>query len=289
MIRDSQEQQFKPPPYIRLRLTDFLNRIRERDDFVIQAQQLLNLLGYKSSRKPLRQSGCPLEFLQRRADQIKLKSDKTFVNGAQTAKVIFQVTNGEIKTALKEKRINGVRWGETASATRSFMFCAVELKRDGFSSQELLEMMWSISRVYRGIPILVLFKHRDKLSIGLFDRRKNRFDTSENVLLPRSVKKFATHQPDHIQIAMWLKLSLNSCLGWMREKGGNYNFDGLLNAWQMALCTRKLIGYREEDLKDVGYLNRYLDMHIVRTPSDGREEWAKYLGATCCRDCENYY
>ena len=290
MTDNRQELQFTPPPHIRLQLPDFLNQIRERDDFVTQAQQLLSLLGYKSSRRPLNQSGDPLEFLKLRTDQPEYKYDKIFVNATRTAKVIFQVTSEEIITSLKEKRINGVRWDKTVSNARSFMFCAVELKRDGYNPQELKEMMWSISRVYKGIPTLALFKYPDKLSIGLFDRRPSRLYGKGDVLVPRNVKEFKTNYHDEVQIATWLKLSLNSCLEWMRENGVDYNFDGLLNAWQMALLTRKFSRHRDKDLKSIGYSYGYLDMHIIRRnlPPDWNE-WVKYLGAACCDGCETYY
>lgn len=119
----------------KLKLQKALLSVSERD-FTEAAKDLLDILGYRSERVPLEQSGTAEDFVamyppvNKRQDEEPTKSEKSFVEHAQSVRILFQLTDSELGAVAKQNSLfnaNGFDEGEA----KSFVFTSVEMGGGG--------------------------------------------------------------------------------------------------------------------------------------------------------------
>jgi len=191
-------------------------------DLRTTAISFFNTLGYSSERtvklKDVQQ------FLSEFDRDKRLEHPKALIKEWLSVELLFQLTDEEISQSLslfKDDTIN-------QSLLQSYVFIAVELKAADYARGKLAGITRQINRVFP-MPVMVLYKIGEQLSIAVINRRKNKIhedrDVLEKVTLIQNINITEPHR-GHLDI-----LSSFS-VGNLKTTRTITNFDQLHTAWE---------------------------------------------------------
>ena len=262
---------------LRRKIEDALRGMRG-EDFAAEAQALLGVLGYRSELTLEGQSGRPEDFIAAfPAKNPDTKTEEGFLDAAASVRVLFQVTDEEIRGGTQLMLIRDGQLG--VGTTRSFLFTAVELGGDGYSRGRYAALTREINKRFPSIPSVVLFRTPDGLFTLAFVRvRPHKRNPDRNVIGSVSlIREIDPARPHRAHVDILAELSLDDRLEWMDSHRKPHNFDGLLGAWLDALDTeelnrrfyRELFGWFERAVEEARFPtrgNRVLrpEEHIIR-------------------------
>ena len=144
------------------------------------ALALLDTLGYRSDRTMLLDGSKPQAFLdlvQSQPTSLKFDPDKALFSEWKTADILFQFTEEELASTSSLFKETDIRPG----LLRSYLFFAIELKNADYPRGKLSAIARQINRVFP-MPVMVLLKHGEKLSIAVINRRQNKVHADKDVL-----------------------------------------------------------------------------------------------------------
>ena len=208
--------------------------------FSEKATNLLAALGYRSDHVPPRQPASVGDFIaEYPAPNPGTQSELTFVDNAQSVRILFQFTNAEITSTTQRTLLNPE--GFSTGNARSFLFVAVELKADNYARGQYVTFTREINKRWQ-IPTVVLFRTPSSgVTLSFVHRRQNRRDPDRDVLGSVSlIREIDAADPHRAHLDILDELSLPARLRWMDSNGKPHNFDGLLDAWLDALDTEEL-------------------------------------------------
>lgn len=143
----------------------------------------------------------------------------------QSIELLFQLTDEELSRNATLFKDTAVR----ASLLQSYVFFAVKLQPGDYARGKLAAITRQINRVFP-MPVMVLFKVGDNLSIAVINRRQNKRDESKDVLgkvtLIQNISTVKPH-PGHLDI-----LASFSTMELLARKKPIGNFDQLHAAWE---------------------------------------------------------
>ena len=215
-------------------------------DLLDASTELLRVLGYESDRT-LELSGDALEFINeisetdpttRRVTQSELR----FREEVDSVKIIHQVTDDEINQSASAQ---GILMDNPASFdkghAKSFIFAAVELKRDEYSRGRYAEFTREVNKLFKS-PCVVVFKTPPNLvTLAFVHHRRHKRDQDRDVLGSVSlIRQIEAAKPHRAHVDILTELSLDKMLEWMDRHNEPQNFDGLLKAWLDTLDTQEL-------------------------------------------------
>ena len=215
-------------------------------DFEQTAVALLRSLGYVSERTLNGQSGKPADLIRSLAEPnfggpglTGTQSERTFLNNAQSVRILFQFTGSEIQARMQPEMFDPTDF-DTGNA-RSFLFAAVELNEDSYPRGQYATFTRELNKHIQ-IPMVVLFRTTaNRVTLAFVHRRPNRRDASRDVLGSVSlIREIDYANPHRAHLDILAELSLPERLRWMDAHGKPHNFDGLLDAWLAALDTEEL-------------------------------------------------
>jgi adenine-specific DNA-methyltransferase len=193
------------------------------------ASQLLDTLGYRSNRSLAGSASTPKAFLElfsASGHERVFDQDKALVSEWKTADLLFQLTDQELSRESSLFTDTSVK----AGLLKSYVFIAIELRGSDYARGKFSAIARQINRIFP-MPVMVLFKHQDNLTIAVINRRTNKLDDSKDVLgkvtLIREIK-FAQPHTGHLDILASLALSN---LVHPQKKPIN-DFDTLHAAWE---------------------------------------------------------
>ena len=222
-------------------ITDTL-RAMDSGDLTAQAQELLEILGYRSERILPGQSGAVDEFLERFPPKTPdTKSEQDFREAASSIHVLFQVTDEEIAEGSGRLRLFGDNAFDTSNV-QSFLFTSVELKGDGYARGHYASFTREVNKRFPNIPSVVLFRTASGLiTLAFVHVRPNKRNPERNVIGSVSlIREINPAKPHRAHVDILSELSLKERLGWIIAHGKERNFDGLLASWLNALDTEAL-------------------------------------------------
>ena len=226
--------------------SDILNKIRSAlaaiptYDFLTAAKDLLEILGYQSERT-LKLSGHPEDFIQQfPAPNENTKTEQAFCENAQSVRFIFQLTSDEIASS-NQQTMNFEAASFDKGNTSSFIFSAVELKKDTYARGQYAQFTREINKRLSQ-PSVVLFRTTSNLlTLAFVHRRPHKRDDKRNVLdRVTLIKDIRPDNPYRAHLDILEELSLSNLLTWMSDHNKPHNFDGLLAAWLAKLDTQEL-------------------------------------------------
>ncbi len=155
---------------------------------------LFDVLGYRSNKR----LELPLETLLSRLEPERRKDLKPedWIHG----EFLFQLTSsdlggGDMFTAYEPDR------------AESYVFYAVGLKGESYNKSDLSKITRAINRPF-AMPVLVLFKYRDKLTLAIIDRRPHKRESDKDVLEKVTlIKDISTVEPHRAHIEILYDLS----------------------------------------------------------------------------------
>ena len=196
---------------------------------------LLKVLGYQSKKTlnvsslaELREYLDPHEYLTEKNALLSRWSDVRF---------LFQITNAEISgsTTGQLDLINNTEYD--AKEVKSYLFFAMEICGKKPTRTELSLITRSVNRLVP-MPVFLLFKYQDSLSLSIINRRRNLRDGTRDVLTRVSlIRDISCGNPHRAHLDILERFSLQSL---SRESGTIRTFADLDNAWQKTLSTQEL-------------------------------------------------
>lgn len=187
------------------------------------ALALLHCLGYQSDRTV--QTSNLHDFRQQFDPQDKLSHPNAHFGQWEKAELLFQLTDEEISSSVALFKDDAVR----TSLLQSYVFVAVELKPGDYARGKLAGIARQINRLFP-MPVMVLFKVGEQLSIAVINRRVNKRDEQKDVLgkvtLIQNIQIAKPH-PGHLDILASFSLAELTA-----NKRSIQNFDQLHAAWE---------------------------------------------------------
>ena len=209
-------------------------------DFLATTKDLLKVLGYQSERT-LELSGDPEDFIQQfPALSENTRTEQAFSENAQSVRFIFQLTSDEIASS-NQQTLNFEAASFDKGNTSSFIFSAVELKKDSYARGQYAQFTREINKRLSQ-PSVVLFRTPSNLlTLAFVHRRPHKRDNTRNVLESVTlIKDIHPNKPYRAHLDILEELSLSNLLTWMNDHNKSHNFDGLLAAWLAKLDTQEL-------------------------------------------------
>lgn len=139
------------------------------------ALQLFAALGYQSERT-LAIDSVPA-FCAQFDSAGKLDHPSAMKSQWQSADLLFQLTDEELSRHTSLFKDTSVK----ASLLQSYVFFAVELAPGDYTRGKLAGIARQINRIFP-MPVMVLFKIGNRLSLAVINRRLNKRDESKDVL-----------------------------------------------------------------------------------------------------------
>ena len=209
-------------------------------DFLAVTKDLLRVLGYRSDRI-MELSGDPEDFiLQFPAPNENTRTEQTFCENAQSVRLIFQLTSDEIASS-NQQTLSFDAASFDKGNTSSFIFSAVELKKDTYARGEYAQFTREINKRLSQ-PSVVLFRTTSNLlTLAFVHRRPHKRDPNRDVMGSVSlIREIDPTDPHRAHLDILAELSLPNLLSWMDAYNKPHNFDGLLAAWLAKLDTQEL-------------------------------------------------
>ena len=207
-------------------------------DFSENAKHLLAVLGYCSERT-LELPGTVDDFIQQfPARNRNTETEQEFLDSAESVQLVFQVTSAEIAPNDEPTLFEAPAFD--VGYVRSFLFFTVELKDKDYPRGKYAQFTREVNKRFM-MPIVVLFRAGNRLTIGFVGRRQHQLDPDRDVLEQVTlIKDIRLDDPHRAHIEVLFELSLGECAKWMAAKEQSENFDGLLAAWLARLDTEEL-------------------------------------------------
>lgn len=205
----------------------------------IAAREFFDALGYSSDRT------LPINSL----DQLRKILDKggyltegnALLSRWRSVHMLFQLTEAEINSSTSGQLTLGFAAPWEIKIINSYVFFAVDLTLQANGEMPSRGELSAITRALNRLipmPVLILFRHGDALSLAIINRRKNLRDGTRDVLTRVSlIRNISIQQPHRAHLDLLERFSLH-CL---REKNAHLKtFNDLDSAWQKLLSTQEL-------------------------------------------------
>ena len=228
----------------RQQIADALDQFRT-ESLGDAATGFLRVLGYTSDKVLDIQS---LAALQEHLDPNGfLTEENALLSRWSDVRFLFQLTGDEIagQTTGQLNLLENTAYD--AKDVKSYLFFALELSGGKPTRTQLSLITRSLNRLVP-MPVFVLFKHDDTLSMSIINRRRNLRDGTRDVLTRVSLIRDITFaDPHRAHLDILDRFSLQSLSA---ETGAIRTFADLDNAWQKILSTQELNRRFYADLVD---------------------------------------
>jgi len=189
------------------------------------ACQLLKTLGYRSDRSLSGPDSSPRSFLDLFGSGHAFDQAKALVPDWKSADLLFQLTDQELSRESSLFTDHSVQRG----LLKSYVFIATELKSGDYARGKLSAITRQINRLFP-MPVMVLFRHQNRLTIAVINRRANKLDESKDVLGKVTlIRDIAFTQPHRGHLDILTSLALEN----LHHSSFNLHpsFDTLHAAW----------------------------------------------------------
>lgn len=199
------------------------------------AKRLLAELGYRSDRTlditPNTAEGFIATFVAPNP-ATRFRADRAHTDDWAAVDLVMQLTAAELNGGT----ITHVDQGEH----QSYLVFAIDLHPNpaGYPRGRLADITREVNKAFEGIPVMIAYRHGNRLTIGVVDRRANRLDPTRDVLGSVTlIHDIDLDNPHRGHIDTLTDLSLASL---QRRHGAITTFDQLHQAWSQVLDTRIL-------------------------------------------------
>lgn len=199
------------------------------------ACSLLNTLGYRSEKTFNLPSNDGETFLAEFDPQGQLNKERALFEHWRSIDLLFQLAADDISLSTQEQfTFHGGRVDDTI--IESYLFFAIELQEPSYTRTQLAGITREINRLFP-MPVMLVFRYGDSLTLAIINRRLHKRDESKDVLEKVTlIKDIAFADPLRAHIEILYDLSLPT----LHTKFKFHNFVGLHKAWEQCLDTSEL-------------------------------------------------
>lgn len=197
--------------------------------------RLLKSLGYASNRQVTIEPNTFAGFVDIHPPLAKMNKQKALVDDWLSVDILFQLTGDDLKQMTQghlifdKSRIDN-------QIIESYLFLAIELKPEDYSRTKLADVTREVNKFF-AMPVMILFKHGDLLTLSIINRRLHKKDESRDVLEKVTlIKGINIKDPIRAHVEILFDLSLSE----LEKAGEMHSFVELHKAWQKALDTSTL-------------------------------------------------
>jgi len=197
------------------------------------AINLFQTLGYNTDRQaPLSQKNFN-EFKEDYIDQDKnFNEEKALCPEWTFVDLLFQLSKEEI---LKQSSLFDTKQVDN-TIIETYLFFSIELSQKNYSRSALSNITREINKLFP-MPVMILFKHGNTLTLSVINRRLHKRDATKDVLEKvTQIKDINIEKPHRAHIEILFDLSFDE----LQHKYSFTNFVELHNAWQKNLDIQEL-------------------------------------------------
>ena len=207
----------------------------QRGALIINAENLLNALGYESELTIDFESNLAEAFIAYFDEFGKLNTERAMVDEWESIDFLFQLTEEEIsgtgqtRIAFKNRQFDD-------TIMESYVFFALRLKESHYTRTQLATITREINKPMP-MPAMILFQYGQSLSLAVIDRRLHKRDEAKDVLEKVTlIKDIDAHDPHPAHIKILFDLSRNELF----RVHGFSSFVELHRAWAKTLDIQEL-------------------------------------------------
>lgn len=195
--------------------------------------ELFTKLGYNTERQSSLDKPNYKEFEENYVnDNPKFKSDKAKIIEWKYVDLLFQISRSEItlqKNLFDTGRVDN-------KIIESYLFITIELADKNYSRSDLSSVTREVNKLFP-MPVMILFKYDNLLTLSIINRRLHKRDDSKDVLEKVTlIKDINIEETNRAHIEILFDLSFE-------ELSRRYNFRNFVEldaAWQSTLDTKEL-------------------------------------------------
>jgi hypothetical protein len=200
------------------------------------ASHLLEVLGYTSTKRRSLDPNNFANFFNTFSQGRKLNDRYALPNDWKTVDFLFQLTDDEVRAAGNLQFDFASKGAYNGAVMNSYLFLAIDLKESRYTRTALAGITREVNRLFM-MPVLILFRHGETLTLAIINRRLHKREAGKDVLekvtLIHNIACATTHRA-HIEILFDLSLEA------LYRDHAFTNFVGLHEAWQKTLDTSAL-------------------------------------------------
>ena len=194
--------------------------------------ELFENLGYNTVKRYDIDSNDPDDLLAEIDEDNELNKVKAKFNKWISAAILFQLTEDELSSQLSI--LSDDKYDP--SKYLSYLFLAIELEDEKYTRTELSDITREVNKLF-GMPVMIVFKYGNYLTLSIIHRRPNKREEGRFVLEKvTTIKDINIVSPTHAQILILLDLHTEKLF----EEKEPTDFLELHNAWQKVLDTTEL-------------------------------------------------
>lgn len=197
---------------------------------------LLDALGYRSERQITDRPLAADEFKSTYAADRPFNEDAALTGEWKSIDLLFQLTDAEVRQAIQMQMAFDSRERYDGAIIESFLFAAIDLHGDSYPRQKLAAATRAVNRLFP-MPVIILFRHGQTVTLSIIRRRLHRREESKDVLEKVTlIKDIRYGDPLRAHIDILCDLALPA----LQTETGFHNFVGLHRAWEKALDSYAL-------------------------------------------------
>jgi adenine-specific DNA-methyltransferase len=192
---------------------------------------LFKFLGYSSDKTFELEPNTVTGLLELANQSDFLNPEKAHSAEWKTIDFLFQLTDEEVRNFGQTLEFDSTIDVRSDRKLESYIFLAVELKKNSYTRTALADMTREINRLFP-MPALVLFKHGDSLTFSIINRRIHKRDVARDVLEKVTlIKDISISNPHRGHIEILFDLALPQLI----TSHNVTNFVQLDEAWRKTL------------------------------------------------------
>lgn len=195
--------------------------------------KLFNTLGYKTERKNKLSKNTFKGFLNDFPLAVEKMNPKKMLNDCWIRiDLLFQLTQSEM---IRQSFLFDTNKVDN-TIIEAYLFFSIDLKPGNYTRTQLSEITRELNKGFP-MPVMILFKNGNYLTLSVINRRLHKRDESKDVLEKVTlIKDINIENPHRAHIEILYDLSFDE----LKEKRQFSNFVELHNAWQKTLDTKEL-------------------------------------------------
>jgi len=208
----------------------------EKKPLAEAATTLLETLGYQSEKRLVLIPNTSEQFREEFDPYKHLNVEKAFLSEWSSVDLLFQITDEEIRGAMAGRGQLFVNQKVDNTIINSYLFFAVGLRGEQYTRTKLAAITREINKLFL-MPVMVIFKHGQAMTIAIIARRLHKRDPGRDVLEKVTlIKDIAINQPHRAHVEILYDLSVER----LAHVHGFTNFVELQRAWEKTLDTSEL-------------------------------------------------